>query len=63
MKKYTIQQQIALAMAGKVLRVFLNEEYLKCDCPVCKKLRKLHQKSEPYLKMFESEMKKGAQPT
>jgi phage FluMu protein Com len=39
--------------AGKILRDFLGEEYLKCDCPTCRKLKKLHIKSDPYVKMVE----------
>jgi phage FluMu protein Com len=46
-------QQMMVGIAGKILRNFLGEEYLKCECPTCRKLKKLHIKSEPYVKMVE----------
>jgi len=54
MKKLDPVQEMMLGVAGKVVRDFLKEEYLKCDCPTCKKLKKLHVKTDRYVKMVES---------
>ena len=50
-KELDASQQLIASIAGKLFRDFFNEDYLKCDCPVCTKMKKIHKKSEPYVNM------------
>ena len=51
-KELDASQQLIVGIAGKLVRDFFNEEYLKCDCPTCNKMKKLHNKTEPYVNMI-----------
>lgn len=53
-KPLDVPQQLMAGVGGKIMRQGLGEDYLNCPCPTCKKLRKLHKKTAPYVAMLDS---------
>ena len=53
-KPLSVSEQLMAGVGGKIMRQGLGEDYLNCPCSTCKKLRKLHKKTAPYVAVLDS---------
>jgi phage FluMu protein Com len=45
---------IPIALAGKIMRDIFKEKYLTCSCPVCRKMTRIHKKTEEAIRLADS---------
>lgn len=52
-------QKLGVGTVGKMIRIILNEDYLKCNCVVCKQLQKLHDRTQKGVEFIETNFVNG----